>query len=228
MRTSFLRDLIPFLSSAFRGGGSKWITAQVCYPHADLAKAMSSWSIYSVHGRALDASEGLSAAPLPRAAATRRAFSWCCPGKRSLPALFPRTAAQEFCYSCRDCCRQHRKISSCFDYSMGCFLSGTLLLAVPRVVTSSAGNTRVPGKPQAWRAAGASGCVSPEELHAVRPRSDAAWHSFPEHRAWRPWELVPTPDPVPDLTGSRRRPGAVPVPLAPLHTPLWSPWLPTL
>ncbi|XP_049647583.1 uncharacterized protein LOC126034188 [Accipiter gentilis] len=36
MRTSFLLDLVPFLSSAFRGGGSKWITAQGgCGPNLD-------------------------------------------------------------------------------------------------------------------------------------------------------------------------------------------------
>lgn len=196
MRTSFLLDLVPFLSSAFRGGGSKWITAQVCYPHPDLAKGTSGRSISPVRGRALGASEGLPAAPLP------------------LAGLSHGAAQANARYSLSFLGQQCGNLATAAGIAADCLtLTGStggfpLALITARVVFSVGDaapgrslawllivqeNTRVPGKPQAWK----SGCVSPEELRAVRPRADAAWHSFPEHRCLAPVGARPHARPHP-------------------------------
>lgn len=205
MRTSFLLDLVPFLSSAFRGGGSKWITAQVRYPHPDLAKGMGGRSISPVRGRALDASEGLPAAPLPLAGLSHGAAQANARCSLSFPGQ-----------QCGNLATAAGIAAGCLTLSTGRF---PLSLITARVVFSVGDaapgrslarllivqeNTRVLGKPQAWK----SGCDSPEELRAVRPRADAAWHSFPEHRC-----LAPVGEPSPRSTPSLTSPAAAGTPV---------------
>lgn len=175
---------------------------------------------YPVHGRAFVASQGLSAAPLPSAAVPCRDYRGAA-HSLSLLAPFPRAAAQEFRYSRRDRCRQHRRFPPAL-ITAGFSPSGTLLWLF--LVGAGTRGT-----------AGASSPFPPVQQRAVRPRTDTAWHSFPGHRAWCPWEPVPMPDLVPVVLHQPHvllaHPTVVPPvhpTLVPLHILIWSPCTPTL
>lgn len=73
-------------------------------------------------------------------------FPWCCRAIARCLISFLGQQRRSFAIAAGMAARwQHGKVSSCSNCSTGCFLSGTLLLALPGEVTD--GNPRL-GKPQ--------------------------------------------------------------------------------